>query len=84
MDRITKSLVALVAGAAVVFIYATSAGANNNLASFSVQSYGTQFKNYTAPAKQKEEKPLQTAHLNRKGVFGKPDTGLENLAGYYT
>ena len=83
MGRIAKSLVALVTGAALVFIYTTSSGADHKLPSFSAQNYGTQLGVYAPPAKQKEKKPVQTAYFNLKGAFGIPYKGLENLTEYY-
>ena len=87
MNRIVKTLVAIVAGSAVVLIPASSLS----------RSYGTtlqpalsrdcstfQIKNYVPqPPQQDKKEPAQTAYLNLIGAFGNSDIKIYKLPKTY-
>ncbi|MBI2650632.1 hypothetical protein HYX04_04950 [Candidatus Woesearchaeota archaeon] len=89
MHKIVKSLVAIIAGAAVVLVPAGSLS----------RSYGAtlqpplsgdyaivQIRKYVPPLpkQNKKEEPTQTAYFNLKGAFGRPNVKLEGLMESYT
>lgn len=88
MGKIVKSLVAIIAGAAVVLVPAGSLSRSYGTALQPALSgdYSTvQIKNYAPPLpkQKKKEEPAQTAYFNLKGAFGRPDVKLERLIESY-
>ena len=87
MGRIIKSLVAIVAGAAVILVPAGSLSRSYGaiLQPTSPSDYGiVLIKNYVPqPSQQDKKEPIQTAYRNLVGAFGRPDAQLEKLLRNY-